>query len=308
MKILKSYVNGRWHSADQGLIPLFDPSTEEPIAQVSSAGIDFGAALKHAHQNGGPALLRLTFAERGALLKNMSKILRDSRDELLDLSRQCNGTTLSDGAFDIDGASGTLAYYAHLSKSATSSAGLLEGEGIQLARTEAVWGQHVLLPFHGAAVHINAFNFPVWGFSEKAACALLAGMPVITKPATATALVAERAVELIIEAGVLPEGSLQLICGSTGDLLERLGPQDVIAFTGSADTAQTLKSIAAVSAANPRFNVEADSLNAAIFGGGRGAVYDQTKDLFLRDVLREITQKAPAAKRGSLSISDCDRL
>lgn len=292
MKILKSYVNGKWHRADQGLVPTFNPSTEEAIAQVSSSGIDFGAVLRHAHQAGGPALRSLTFAERGALLKDMSKILRGNREELLDLSRQCSGTTLSDGAFDIDGAGGTLAYYAHLSKSSTSNTGLLEGEGVQLARTEAVWGQHLLFPFQGAAVHINAFNFPVWGFGEKAACALLAGMPVITKPATATALVAERAVELIIEAGVLPEGSLQLICGSTGNLLEHLGPQDVIAFTGSADTALTLRSVVAVSSANPRFNVEADSLNAAIFGGGEGAVGDQTRDLFLRDVLREITQKA----------------
>ena len=194
MRTLKSYVCGKWHTASRGFVPSINPSTEETIAQVSSAGIDFGAVLQHAHQVGGPALRRLTFDERGLLLKDMSKILRSNRDELLDLSRQCNGTTLSDGAFDIDGASGTLAYYAHLSKSAVSSRGLLEGEGIQLAQTEALWGQHLLFPFQGAAIHINAFNFPVWGFGEKAACALLAGMPVITKPATSTALVAERAV------------------------------------------------------------------------------------------------------------------
>ncbi len=137
---------------------------------------------------------------------------------------------------------------------------------MQLAKTEAFYGQHILVPRHGVAVHINAFNFPAWGFAEKAACALLAGMPVITKPATATALVTERCIELIVEAGILPEGALQLIVGSTGDLLDRLGPQDVLAFTGSADTARSLRSRDNLLAANTRVNVEADSLNAAVLG------------------------------------------
>ncbi len=293
MKILRSYICGRWHEASSGFVPLVDPSTEEVLAQASSAGVDFGAVLDHARERGGPALRALTFAQRGVLLKEMSKVLRDHRDELLDLSRRNNGTTKSDGSFDVDGASGTLAYYAALSKSLGDRHSLVEGEGVQLAKTEGFWAQHILVPRRGVALHINAFNFPAWGFAEKAACALLAGMPVITKPATATALTTERSIELILGAGILPEGALQLIIGSTGDLLDRLGPQDVMAFTGSADTARKLRNRPNLLAANTRVNVEADSLNAAILGPdvepeeGSAAF-----GLFLKDVVREITQKA----------------
>lgn len=292
MKTLKSYVCGRWHEATSGFAPLVDPSTEEVLAQASSEGVDFAAVLDYARERGGPALRAMTFAQRGALLKDMSKVLRDHRDELLDLSRQNNGTTKPDGSFDVDGGGGTLAYYAALSKSLGDRHFLTEGEGVQLAKTEGFWAQHILVPRRGVAVHINAFNFPTWGFAEKAACALLAGMPVITKPATATALTTERCVELIIEAGILPEGALQLIIGSTGDLLDRLGPQDVMAFTGSADTARKLRNRPSLMAANTRVNVEADSLNAAVLGPDVDpASGSATFALFLKDVLREMTQK-----------------
>jgi len=290
MKNLKSYVNGRWHEASSGFVPLVDPSTEETVAQASSDGVDFAAVVAHAREQGGPALREMTFAQRGQLLKDLSKVLRDNRDELLDLSRQNNGTTKSDGSFDIDGASGTLAYYASLAKNLGNRRFLVEGDGIQLSKSEGFWGQHILIPRRGVAVHINAFNFPAWGFGEKAACALLAGMPVITKPATATALVTERAIELIVAAGVLPEGALQLIAGSTGDLLDHLGPQDVLAFTGSADTARSLRNRPSLLAANTRMNVEADSLNAAVLGPDV-ADGSLAHGLFLRDVVREITQK-----------------
>jgi len=290
MKTLRSYVNGSWHEASSGFVPLVDPSTEETLAQASSQGVDFGAALDFARERGGPALREMTFAQRGLLLKEMSKVLRDSRDELLDLSRRNNGTTKPDGSFDLDGASGTLAYYFSLSRNLGDRRLLIEGDGVQLAKTEGFWGQHVLLPRRGVAVHINAFNFPAWGFAEKAACALLAGMPVITKPATATALVTERCIELIVAAGILPEGALQLIVGSTGDLLDRLGPEDVLAFTGSADTARMLRSRPNLLAANTRINVEADSLNAAVLGPDV-ADGSPAHGLFLRDVVREITQK-----------------
>ncbi len=292
MKTLKSYVCGRWQEGKSGFTSLVDPSTEEVVAQASSEGIDFGAVLDHAREHGGPALRSMTFAQRGALLKDMSKALRDHRDELFDLSRQNNGTTKSDASFDIDGAGGTLAWYASLSKSLGDRQFLVEGEGIQLSRGEGFWAQHILVPRQGVAVHINAFNFPAWGFAEKAACALLAGMPVITKPATATALVTERAVEILIEAGILPDGALQLVVGSTGDLLDRLGPQDVMAFTGSADTARSLRSRDNLLAANTRVNIEADSLNAAILGPDVDVSAESaTFGLFLKDVVREMTQK-----------------
>ena len=290
MKTLRSYVAGRWHEAKDGFQALVDPSTGEPIARASSRGVDFGEVLAWARERGGPALRELTFAQRGNLLKETSRALRDHRDELLDLSRQNNGTTTPDGSFDIDGATGTLAYYASLGKRLGDRRTLAEDEGVQLSRSEAFWGRHVLVPRHGVAVCINAFNFPAWGFAEKAACALLAGVPVVVKPATATALVAYRAVEIVVEAGILPDGALQLVCGGTGDLLDRLGPQDVLAFTGSADTAAHLRDRDNLRRTNTRVNVEADSLNAAVLAPG--VADGATFDLFLKDVVREMTQKA----------------
>lgn len=291
MKKLRSFLAGRWHEAGSGFVSLLDPSNEEEIAQASSQGADLGAAFTHARGAGGPALRALSFAQRGELLKAMSKVLRENRDELLDLSRRCNGTTAGDGAFDIDGASGTLAFYAALGKGLGDRTFLTEGEGIQLAKTEAFWGQHLLAPRQGVAVHVNAFNFPAWGFAEKAACALLAGMPVLTKPATATALLAERCVELILGAGILPPGAFQLLCGGAGDLLDHLGPQDVLAFTGSADTARTLRSHPNVLASGPRVNIEADSLNAAVLAPD-ALPGSPAFDLFVKEVVREMTQKA----------------
>ena len=290
MRRVRSYVVGEWYEAESGFVTLVDPSTGADIAQASSEGIDFEAVLAHARQVGGPALRALSFAERGAMLIAMSTALRNNRDELLDLSRQNNGTTAGDGSFDIDGASGTLYYYGKLGQSLGDRHSLVDGSGVQLAKTEGFWVQHVLVPRRGVAVHINAFNFPVWGFAEKAACALLAGMPVITKPATATALVAERAVELVLQSPAIPEGALQLICGATGDLLDRLGGQDVLAFTGSAETAARLRDRDNFRLANTQVNVEADSLNAAVLGPDVGE--GPTLTLFVRDVVREMTQKA----------------
>ncbi len=293
METLRSYVRGQWHEASEGFRSLVDPSTGEEIGRASSAGLDFAGALEFARETGGPALRRLTFAERADLLKAMARALRDGRDELLELSRLNTGTTRPDGAFDIDGATGTLAYYAALGKRLGDRPHLVEDEGVQLARTEEFWGRHVLVPRRGVAVHINAFNFPAWGFAEKAACSLLAGMPMITKPATATAMVTHRAVELVLEAGLLPEGALQLVCGGTGDLLDLLGPQDALAFTGSADTAEHLRDRDNLRRANTRINVEADSLNAAVLAPGpdSGEAAPATLELFFTDVVREMTQK-----------------
>lgn len=289
MKTLRSYVAGRWHEAGSGFAWLVDPSTGERIARASSAGIDFAAVLDYARTRGGPALRALTFAERGALLKEMSRVLRERRDELFEISRLNSGTTTADASFDIDGGGGALAWYSALSRTLGEAAVLAEGESSPLMKDGSFQARHVLMPRPGAAVLINAFNFPAWGFAEKAACAILAGMPVIVKPATATAMLAERCVEIVIEAGVLPEGAVQMVCGSPGDLLDHLTAHDVLAFTGSAATALTLRDRPAIAAANTRFNVEADSLNAAVLAPRAD---DATFDLFVRDVAREITQKA----------------
>ncbi len=290
MKTLRSYVGGQWHEASSGFVPLVDPATEEVIARASSDGVDFESAMRFAREVGGPALREMSFGERGLLLKAMSKAMRPHRDELLDLSRLNTGTTASHGSFDIDGASGTLAYYGAISKGLGDRRCLVDGKGVQLSRTEEFWGQHVLVPRHGVAVTINAFNFPAWGFAEKAACALLAGMPVIVKPATATALVTERLIEILVGAEILPPGALQLICGGTGDLLDRLGAQDVFAFTGSAATARKLRERDSLLTTNTRVNIEADSLNAAVLAPDVEAG-SPTFDLFVRDVAREMTQK-----------------
>jgi len=291
MKTLRSYVAGAWHEADSGFAVLVDPSTEEEVARVSSVGVDFGAVVDWAREVGGPALRGMTFTERGALLKAMSKALREHRDELFELSRRNNGTTTGDSSFDVDAASGTLAYYASLARGLGDRRSLAVDDGVQLARTEEFWGRHVLVPRRGVAVLVNAFNFPAWGFAEKAASALLAGMPVVVKPATATALVTARMVEIVVESAILPAGALQLICGSTGDLLERLGEQDVLAFTGSAATAGRLKGLANLNIANTRVNIEADSLNAAVLAPDVESG-SATMELFVRDVVREMTQKS----------------
>jgi 3,4-dehydroadipyl-CoA semialdehyde dehydrogenase len=236
MKTLKSYVCGDAHQASSGFVPLVDPSTEETIAQASTDGLDFAATLEFARGKGGEALRARSFAERGELLMAMSQALHEHRDELIELSIRNTGVTRRDAKFDLDGATGTLSFYAYLGKELGSAHLLRDGDGVQLGRSARFWGQHVYVPRQGAAVLINAFNFPAWGFAEKTACAFLAGLPVVVKPATSTSMVAERCVEILIEADLVPRGALSLICGSSGDLVDRLGPQDVLAFTGSAAT------------------------------------------------------------------------
>ncbi len=291
MKTLRSYVQGRWHQADSDFVPLHNPCTEEPIAEASSRGIDFGGAYDHARDKGGPALREMSFEQRGELLSSMSKALYAKREELIELSRLNTGVTRKDAKFDLDGATFTLSYYGKLGKSLGDRRWFAEDEGAQLGHSPRFWGRHLRLPRNGVAVHINAFNFPAWGLAEKASCAILAGMPVISKPATSSAWVAERCTEILVTADILPAGSFSLICGSTGDLLGRLGEQDVFAFTGSADTALQLRGKRNLLAASTRVNVEADSLNAAVLAPGLDRD-GETWNVFLRDVAREITQKS----------------
>ena len=283
MRTLKSYVCGRWHEASDGFATLHDPSTEEPIARASSAGIDFGAALAHARDVGGPALRGMTLGERAGLLKAMSKALYERRDELLDLSMTSTGTTRKDAKFDVDGATGTLAYYAALGSSMGDARYLTDGDGEALGRSARFWGRHVLVPRRGAAVLVNAFNFPAWGLGEKAAAAILAGMPIVVKPATSTAWLAERCVEILVDSGAVPDGVLSSVCGSTGDLLARLGPQDVLSFTGSADTALKLRRQENLLAHSTRVNIEANSLNAAVLAPDVEPG-SETWGLFVREV------------------------
>jgi oxepin-CoA hydrolase/3-oxo-5,6-dehydrosuberyl-CoA semialdehyde dehydrogenase len=287
---LESWVEGRWHAGPGTGATLVDPTTEVAIGSADTSGIDFGAVLEYGRSVGGPALRRLTFAERGELLQRMSKALYEVRDALIEASIQNGGTTRGDAKFDIDGATGTLAYYAGLGRGLGARQFLVEGDGEQLTRSPRFWGYHIKTPRRGIAVHVNAFNFPAWGLAEKAAVALLAGVPVVSKPATATALVAFRAMQRLVEAAGMPEGVLQLVCGAPGDLLSHLGPQDVLAFTGSGSTAAVLRALEPVVHRSVRINVEADSLNAAVLGPDVEPGSD-TWTMFVRDVAREITQK-----------------
>jgi 3,4-dehydroadipyl-CoA semialdehyde dehydrogenase len=289
---LKSYLNGTWQEGEGEGSTLFDPTTGEPVATTSTKGLDLKAACAFARDKGGPALRAMSFAERGAMLKKLSEAMHEAREELIEVSRSNGGTTRKDAKFDIDGASGTLGAYAHMGKTLGDRRVLIDGEGEQLVRTSArFFGWHVKTPRRGVAVHINAFNFPAWGLAEKAAVALLAGVPVISKPATSTALLTFRVMEKLVQSGVLPEGALQLLCGSPGDLLDHLEEQDVLAFTGSADTAAKLRQTKAVLALSVPLNVEADSLNATVLGPD----VEPGSDLwgtFLSHVAFEMTQKA----------------
>ncbi|HVC11267.1 MAG TPA: 3,4-dehydroadipyl-CoA semialdehyde dehydrogenase [Burkholderiales bacterium] len=291
MRNLASYVGGRWVEGSGAAQTLINPATEAPLARVSSEGVDLAAALAYARDTGGTALRAMSFAERGAMLAGAAKALQAHRDELIEVGIANGGNTRSDAKFDVDGAIGTLLAYAELGASLGAARLLVDGEGVQLGRSPRFHGQHVFVPRAGVAVHVNAFNFPAWGLAEKAAVALLAGMPVLSKPATSSALLAHRAVEVLVEARALPEGALSLVVGSPRELPALLGAQDVLAFTGSGATGAQLRALPNVVRESVRVNIEADSLNAAVLGpdvGSSGDMYD----LFLKEVARDITQKA----------------
>ena len=241
MTVLRSYVGGAWKGPAGEGRPVLDAVTGEEVARVSSAGIDFGAALGYGRSAGGPALRELTFHQRAALLKSLGLLLREHRQELYALSAR-TGATLGDSKFDIDGGIGVLLSYASKAKRELPNDTILtEGAVEPLGKGGTFVGQHILSPLRGVAVQINAFNFPVWGPLEKFAPAFIAGVPSLVKPATQTAYLTARLVELMAGSGLLPDGSLQLICGSAGDLLDHLGEQDLVSFTGSAATARQLR-------------------------------------------------------------------
>lgn len=285
---LASFVSGKWQKGTGKGAELVNPSTEEVVATTSTEGIDFGAALAFARNEGGPALRAMTFVQRGEMLRSMSRAIHAKRDELIGLAIANGGNTRGDAKFDIDGAIGTLAAYADLAPELGDTTVLADGDAVQLGRGARLFGQHFYVAREGVAVHVNAFNFPAWGLAEKAATALLAGMPVVSKPATSTALVAHRIVELLVD--VVPKGALSFVCGAPGDLLDRLEGQDVLAFTGSSTTAAKLREGKSVVTRATRINVEADSLNAAVLGPDV-FVGSDLMNLFVGDVVREITQK-----------------
>jgi oxepin-CoA hydrolase/3-oxo-5,6-dehydrosuberyl-CoA semialdehyde dehydrogenase len=290
MPLLSSYVNGTWFAPSEG-VPLHDAVTGEEVTQVSSTGVDFAAALDHGRRVGGPALRDLTFHQRAALLKSVGTMLREHREELYALSAR-TGATLGDSKFDIDGGIGVVLTYASKAKrELPNDKFFVEGDVEPLSKGGTFVAQHILTPLRGVAVQINAFNFPVWGPLEKFAPSFLAGVPSLVKPASQTAYLTARMVELIIESGLLPEGSLQFVAGSAGDLLDHLTEQDLLSFTGSASTAAKLRTHPNVVARSVRFNGEADSLNCSILGPD--AVPGTPEfDLYVKALASEMTVKA----------------
>jgi len=287
---LLNYERDRWVAGDSATeIPsAIDGS---PVAATGSGGIDFAAMLHHARQIGGPALRKLTFHERARMLKALGLAIMARKEELYELNYQ-TGATRKDGWIDIEGGAGTLFSFSSKGRRELPDAHvLLDGQLEGLSKNGTFVGQHIYTPLQGAAVHINAFNFPVWGMLEKLAPTLLAGVPAIVKPASATAYLTEAAFRVMIEANILPPGAIQLIVGGVGDLFDHLTGQDVVSFTGSASTALKLKSHPTVVRESVRFVAEQDSLNASLLGPD-AAPGTPEFDLFVREVATEMTVKA----------------
>ena len=291
MPALRSYVAGSWQTPAAEGKPIYDAVTGDEIVRVSSDGIDMAGALAYGRSAGGPSLRELTFHQRAALLKSLGSLLREHREELYALSAR-TGATLADSKFDVDGGIGVLLSYASRAKrELPNDTVLVEGAAEPLGRGGQFLGQHILTSRRGVAVQINAFNFPVWGPLEKLAPAFLAGVPSLIKPASQTAYLTARMVELMVDSGLLPTGAVQLVCGSAGDLLDYVTEQDLVSFTGSAATARELRAHPTVVSCATRFNAEADSLNCSILGPDAGPGTPEF-DLYVQQLVTETTVKA----------------
>jgi len=288
---LLNYVQGEWVAGDGSATDLYHAVTGEKIAEATTAGLDFGGMVSYAKRVGGPALRRLTFHERALMLKALAKYLMARKEEFYAVSA-ATGATTQDSWIDIEGGIGTFfSYSSRGRRDLPNETFYVDGPMEPLSKGGTFVGRHICVPLEGVAVHINAFNFPVWGMLEKLAPTLLAGMPAIVKPATITSYLTEAVFRAMIESAILPEGSIQLLCGSAGDLLDHLDFQSAVAFTGSASTGLMLKSSRAIMENNVRFNMEADSLNYCMLGPD--AVPGTPEfDLFIKEVAREMTVKA----------------
>ena len=289
MQRLPNYALGRWQMPDRTDYHAANAITGTAVAEVGSGGLDFAAMLDYARTTGGPALRKMTFHERGRMLKRLALHLHDIRKKYYPLSYQ-TGATRADSWVDIDGGIGTLFAYASLRKQFPDQPFAIDGDPVKLSKEGTFAGHHILTPKRGVAVHINAFNFPVWGMLEKISVNLLAGMPAVVKASEITSFLTQAMVKDIIDGGFLPEGALQLVCGSGEGILDSVMSQDVVTFTGSASTGRKLRAHPRVLEESVPFTLEADSLNAAVLGPD---AVPGTKefDLFIKEVRREMTTK-----------------
>ena len=287
---LQNYSLGQWISGEGDGQNLFNAITGETIYTASSKGLDFAAMLNYARKIGGPKLRKFTFHERGRMLKALAFHLQSKKEEFYKIS-WATGATRSDSWVDIEGGIGNLFAYASLRRQFPNEIFCVEGDLVKLSKEGTFIGQHICVPKEGVAIHINAFNFPIWGMLEKVAVNWLAGVPAIVKPATVTSFLTEAVVKEIIASGILPEGSLQLICGSANGILDQVQSQDVVTFTGSASTGKMLKAHPRLLEEAVRFNMEADSLNCSVLGSDV-KVGSVEFDIFIKEIQREMTTKA----------------
>ena len=290
MNKLENYVAGHWVNGDGDGQLLYNAVTGEAIGAATTKGLDFKEIIEYGRKVGNPALRKLTFHQRGNMLKALALHLRNHLDKFYKISYQ-TGATKADSWVDIEGGIGNLFANASLRRKFPDESFCIDGESHNLSKNNTFMGTHILVPKEGVAVHINAFNFPVWGMLEKIAVNLLAGMPAIVKPATVTSYLTEAVVKEIIASKILPEGALQLLCGSAGDLLDHVSSQDVITFTGSVSTGLMLKSHPSILSESVPFNMEADSLNCIVLG--EDVTPDKPEwDIFVKEVRKEMTTKA----------------
>jgi oxepin-CoA hydrolase/3-oxo-5,6-dehydrosuberyl-CoA semialdehyde dehydrogenase len=288
---LENFVKGRWVSGGGTATDLFHAVTGEKIAEASSNGVDFAGMVEYARRVGGPALRKMTFHQRALMLKAMAQRLMELKEDFY-LVSAATGATRGDSWIDIEGGIGTFfAYASRGRREFPNETFYIDGPPEPLSKGGTFIGRHICVPIEGVAAHINAFNFPVWGMLEKLAPTLLAGVPAIVKPATITSYLAESVFRAMIDARIFPDGAIQLICGSAGDLLDHLDEQCAVAFTGSAPTGRMLKTSKGIVERNVRFNMEADSLNYSMLGPD-AAPGTPEFDLFVKEVVREMTAKA----------------
>ena len=290
MNKLENFAEGKWITGDGDGQVLTDAITGEPIAVATSRGLDFKAMIEFGHRVGNPSLRKLTFHERGRMLRALALHLRDHLEKFYAISYK-TGATKADSWIDIEGGIGNLFSYASLRRRFADEIFAVDGEGVNLSKNGTFMGHHILLPKEGVAIHINAFDFPVWGMLEKVAVNWLAGVPAIVKPATITSYLTEAVVKEIIASKILPQGALQLICGNAGNLLDHVTSQDVITFTGSKSTALKLKAHERILTESVPFNMEADSLNCIVLGDDVTPA-DPEWDIFIKEVRKEMTVKA----------------
>ncbi len=299
MNKLSNYVQGNWVNGDGDGAPLYNAVNGDTIAYATTKGLDFEAILDYGRRIGGPPLRKLTFQQRGLMLKKLALYLTKRKDKFYEVSYKTGATKL-DSWIDIEGGFGNLFANASLRKNFPNQTYHVDGDAIDLSKGGSFMGHHIMVPKEGVAIHINAYNFPVWGMLEKVAVNWMAGVPAVVKPATATSFLTEAVVRDIIESEILPEGALQLICGSARTILDGVHSQDVVTFTGSATTGRLLKAHPKIIEEAVPFNMEADSLNCSVLGED-AAPSTQEFNLFIKEVKKEMTvkcgQKCTAIRR-----------